>query len=125
MKNQKKLTIFVLNFLIVLSSIIFAPIPISTENPKEQIFENKAFTPKLSKRDLLNATVISDGYGDNWGWNINNSDNSAIVIDDSGNLHVVWADDTPGKWGPGYDFPTNLDKEIMYAKYDEILQLTN
>jgi hypothetical protein len=69
--------------------------------------------PKLSKRDLHNITIISDGYGDDWGWNDKASNYSAIEIDDSGNLHVVWSDGTDhtGKWG--------TDTEIMYAKYSE------
>ncbi len=56
-----------------------------------------------------NATVISDKIG-HIGW-LNNEDSSfsSIAVDNEGNLHVVWQDDTNGKWGN--------DIEILYANY--------
>ncbi len=53
-----------------------------------------------------NATVISDDIN---GWNNGSSYNPLIVATTSGNLHVVWYDDTNGTWG--------TDKEIMYCNY--------
>jgi deoxycytidylate deaminase len=53
-----------------------------------------------------NATVISDGYNGSY-WNGGGSYNSAIAIDSSDKVHVVWADQTDGVWG--------IDSEIMYA----------
>ncbi len=50
-----------------------------------------------------NATCISDIYG----WNDAYSAYQSIAIDDNGNLHVVWTDDTDGEWG--------TDLEIMYT----------
>jgi len=69
-----------------------------------------------------NASVVSDGYGGVWDWNINNSVDAAIAVDDNDNLHVVWEDYSPGVWGPGYDgSDLNLDdKEIMYVKYNAL-----
>ncbi len=53
-----------------------------------------------------NATVISDDYT---GWNVHNSLNPDIAVDNNGNVHVVWYDDTDGEWG--------TDVEIMYVNY--------
>ncbi|NVM01294.1 MAG: hypothetical protein HWN67_03095 [Candidatus Helarchaeota archaeon] len=50
-----------------------------------------------------NATVISDIYG----WNNGGSRYPSVAADDTGNVHVVWHDDTDGEWG--------TDWEIMYA----------
>ena len=55
-----------------------------------------------------NATVISDGYGGTY-WNDGISNNAAIAVDSSNQVHVVWEDFTPGVWG--------TDAEIMYATY--------
>ena len=51
-----------------------------------------------------NATVISD---DGTNWNDGTSEYPDIAVDSSGNIHVVWEDDTVGAWG--------TDVEIMYA----------
>lgn len=56
-----------------------------------------------------NATVISDGFGGIY-WNDDNSKNPSIITDQNGNIHVVWEDDTNGKWG--------MDTEIMYIFTD-------
>ncbi len=56
-----------------------------------------------------NATVISDGYGGVWGWNTGESSDPSIAIDNNGNIHVVWQDETNGQWG--------IDQEIMYVNY--------
>ncbi|MFX0139176.1 MAG: sialidase family protein, partial [Candidatus Hodarchaeota archaeon] len=53
-----------------------------------------------------NATVISDDYT---GWNNDYSYQPEITIDNNGNLHVVWYDNTDGEWG--------TDEEIMYVNY--------
>jgi len=53
-----------------------------------------------------NATVISDGYGGIY-WNDHYSRFPSIVIDNGGNVHVVWEDSTEGPWGDDY--------EIMYT----------
>ncbi len=57
-----------------------------------------------------NITVISDGYGGSY-WNDGHSGNTAIVIDSSNAVHVVWEDKTDGVWG--------IDIEIMYAQYTD------
>ncbi|MFX0082589.1 MAG: hypothetical protein ACFE94_12645 [Candidatus Hodarchaeota archaeon] len=57
----------------------------------------------------LNATVISDGYNNVWGWNTGSCDDPKIEVDNSGNAHAVWGDSSNGSWG--------VDDEIMYAKY--------
>ncbi|MFX1337925.1 MAG: hypothetical protein ACFFDK_04895 [Promethearchaeota archaeon] len=59
-----------------------------------------------------NATVISDGYNDEWGWNTERSIRPDIAVDNFGNIHVVWYDYTPGVWGGG-----SSDTEIMYVNY--------
>ncbi len=56
-----------------------------------------------------NATVISDGYQGEWGWNTSSSYEPSIIVDGSNNIHVVWSDSTPGIWGGG------ADSEIMYV----------
>ena len=65
---------------------------------------------KLSDIDYTNATVISDGFNDIY-WNNEHSYRPAIITDDSGKIHVVWEDITPGVWG--------TDREIMYVSYTE------
>lgn len=81
--------------------------------------ENFPAHPNLAGVTYTNATVISDGYNDIWGWNTNQSAIPAIDVDSAGNLHVVWEDGTPGKWGPGYvdDDEPPTDLEIMYANF--------
>ncbi len=54
------------------------------------------------------AKVISDGYMGEY-WNDGFSIYPDIAIDSSGNIHVVWIDDTDGIWGSDY--------EIMYTSY--------
>ncbi|MFX1392667.1 MAG: hypothetical protein ACFFAH_03750 [Promethearchaeota archaeon] len=72
--------------------------------------------PKIKSSSLpyTNITVISDGYQDVW-WNNMTSEKPDIVVDDSNNLHVVWQDETQGKWGGG-----SSDTEIMYVKYTAV-----
>jgi len=55
-----------------------------------------------------NATVISDGFEGVY-WNDGFSELPSIAIDNGGNVHVVWDDDTAGPWG--------TDNKIMYVKY--------
>ncbi len=57
----------------------------------------------------LNPSVISDGYNNVWGWNTGDCDDPKIAVDNLGNAHAVWGDETNGPWG--------VDDEIMYAKY--------
>ena len=56
-------------------------------------------------------TVISDGYDDIY-WNDGWSSHPQIAIDNSGNIHVVWQDDTDGIWGS--------DLEILYVSYTKV-----
>jgi hypothetical protein len=56
-----------------------------------------------------NVTVISDNQTQ---WNDADSRYPAIAVSNSGNIHVVWEDETSGAWGGG---PT--DFEIMYANF--------
>lgn len=55
------------------------------------------------------AAVISDGYMGDY-WNDDWSGTPDIAIDSSGNIHVVWVDDTDGVWG--------TDAETMYVNYN-------
>ncbi len=69
---------------------------------------DESFTVKTSSSNYANATVISDGFGGIY-WNDGSSFESSIAIDNDGNLHVVWSNNTDGQWG--------IDVEIMYANY--------
>ncbi|KKM18853.1 hypothetical protein LCGC14_1661520 [marine sediment metagenome] len=71
---------------------------------------NDVLNLKFSDVDYTNATVISDGFNDIY-WNNEHSYRPAIITDDSGKIHVVWEDITPGVWG--------TDREIMYVSYTE------
>ena len=57
-----------------------------------------------------NITVISD---DATNWNDGISLEPKIALDNSGNIHVVWRDDTEGEWGTGGN------REIMYVNYTQ------
>ncbi len=65
--------------------------------------DEEIFYANYTNTGWSNATCISDIYG----WNNGSSENPRIDLDNNGNLHVVWNDDTPGEWG--------TDQEIMYA----------
>ncbi len=55
-----------------------------------------------------NATVISDNQT---GWNDGSSNNPSITIDNNtGNVHVVWDDNTAGIWGGGV-----TDTDILHV----------
>jgi hypothetical protein len=56
-----------------------------------------------------NASVISDGYNNIWGWNDKNLDSVKLTTDKTGNVYAVWQDETDGIWGS--------DSEIMFVKY--------
>ncbi|MHA2283632.1 MAG: hypothetical protein ACXAC5_22550 [Promethearchaeota archaeon] len=70
--------------------------------------------------EWLNATVISDGYNNVWGWNTGDSDDPKIVVDKSGNAHAVWGDYSYGSWRS--DNILHDDDEIMYAKYSKLTE---
>ena len=57
-----------------------------------------------------NAIVISDGYNGIY-WNDKLSYSPSIAVDNTGNIHVAWVDETDGIWG--------TDDEIMYVNYTE------
>ncbi|MHA2394264.1 MAG: hypothetical protein ACXAEX_20195 [Promethearchaeota archaeon] len=69
----------------------------------------------VSSGKWLNATVISDGYNDDWGWNTGDCDDPKIEVDNAGNAHAVWGDYSNGTWRS--DNINHDDDEIMYAKY--------
>jgi len=56
-----------------------------------------------------NASVISDG-SDNYYWNDGLSQKPKIAVDNSGNIHVVWDDDSNGFWKD-----TTFENEIFYV----------
>jgi len=62
-----------------------------------------------------NATVISDGYQGSY-WNHNSSSDPHIAIDNSGGIHAVWEEETPGVWGPGIS-GSYEDVEVAYVKF--------
>ncbi|MHA2268014.1 MAG: hypothetical protein ACXAB8_09485 [Promethearchaeota archaeon] len=68
-----------------------------------------------SSSNWLNATVISDGWNNVWGWNTGDCDDPKIAVDNNGNAHAVWGDYSNGPWRS--DNITHDDDEIMYAKY--------
>ncbi|MHA2037620.1 MAG: hypothetical protein ACW972_08155 [Promethearchaeota archaeon] len=102
-KKISKTWLLILPLVIIMSSVLFS-ININNHNG----FTSSHFNIKTSSLDFTNATVISDGIQDII-WNDGMSRNPNIDVDSSGNLHVVWADDTDGSWG--------IDYEIMYANY--------
>jgi len=55
-----------------------------------------------------NITVVSDGYDGTY-WNDGSSYGTAIAVDSSDRVHVVWMDETDGVWG--------TDIEILYANF--------
>jgi len=65
---------------------------------------------KSSAVDFSNATVVSDGFDNNY-WNDGGSSYTAIAVDSSDKVHIVWQDTTNGVWG--------IDTEIMHATYTE------
>ncbi len=89
--------IFTLIFVGSLSKFNSVVIPLSAVN------ENNHST--LNTSSWFNATVISDINN----WNIDESLDPSIAVDNNGNIHVVWEDYTNGEWG--------TDSEIMYANY--------
>ena len=99
-------TCLILSLVITITLVLFSSnIPLFNQS-KELNKEN--VNPKVSDLDFTNATVISDGIQDII-WNDGMSRNPDIALDSSGNIHVVWDDDTDGTWG--------TDTEIMYASY--------
>ncbi|MBD3227465.1 MAG: hypothetical protein GF329_04680 [Candidatus Lokiarchaeota archaeon] len=60
----------------------------------------------LTKGFFSNATIISDGFLGSY-WNDESSSIPEIAIDKNDILHVIWEDQTDGKWGS--------DQEIMYV----------
>lgn len=63
-----------------------------------------------------NATVISDGYNNVY-WNNDRSIQPAITVDNLGNIHVAWTDNTDGVWG--YDW------EVFYVTYSTATDWSN
>ena len=63
-----------------------------------------------SSNKWLNATVISDGYNNQWGWNDGDCDDPKIVVDNSGNAHAIWGDYSNGIW------------RIDNIQYDEVIR---
>lgn len=59
---------------------------------------------------LSNVSVVSDGYESSY-WNDGVSYYPKIAVDFQNELHIVWSDDSSGKWKAG-----SLDDEIMYVK---------
>ena len=55
--------------------------------------------------------MISDGY-QGYYWNDNSSKDPAISTSDNGEIHVIWSDESNGKWKDNSD-----DSEIMYVNY--------
>ncbi|MBY9007634.1 MAG: hypothetical protein KGD63_12865 [Candidatus Lokiarchaeota archaeon] len=74
-------------------------------------FSDKNVNIENSSIEYNDITIISDN-STNYFYGY--SSYPASTIDNEGNIHVVWSDDTIGEWGGG----TNL-QEIMYAKYIE------
>jgi hypothetical protein len=91
-------------------SVSLILIPVNGLSTQDTLSFND-FGLKMSAPNEGNSTVISDGYNGTWGWNDGWSEVPEIAVDGSGNIHVVWVDDTVGYWGGG------VDSEIFYTKY--------
>ncbi|MFX0037043.1 MAG: hypothetical protein ACFE9I_15540 [Candidatus Hermodarchaeota archaeon] len=98
------------SFLLV-SSLILTIIPLNRLNSQDNNGVYKDFDLRMNAQYGENITVLSDGFNGVWGWNDGWSEIPDIAVDGSGNIHVVWVDDTIGYWGGG------IDSEIFYAKY--------
>jgi hypothetical protein len=98
-------------FLLLISSIILVLIPKKGLTSQDSALIYSDFDLRMSSQSRENITVISDGWNNVWGWNDGWSQSPEIAIDGSGNIHVVWGDDTIGYWGGG------MDSEIFYVKY--------
>ncbi|MFX0139004.1 MAG: hypothetical protein ACFFDN_35510 [Candidatus Hodarchaeota archaeon] len=103
-----------LNFvsLLLISSLFLISIPMNRLNSQDFTLINNDFDLRMSTPNGENITVISDGYNGSWGWNDDWSSNPEIAVDGSGNIHVVWVDETVGYWGGG------MDSEIFYTKFN-------
>ncbi|TXT62410.1 MAG: hypothetical protein BAJALOKI1v1_940001 [Promethearchaeota archaeon] len=116
MKKTKIIIIFSLLFsTFFLGGLVI--IQLGAQNRSNVIFYDlNSPNLEISAINYDNITVISDGYDGEW-WNNYSSSYSDIVADSNGNIHVVWQDGTPGKWGVGYNQsdPNKRDEEIMYA----------
>ncbi len=107
MKKKSVITKFLMAQLLLwgVFSLILSSTPVSFQNVTRT---SESLNLKSSAADFSNATVISDGFGDNY-WNDDSSYNPAIAVDSSNTVHVVWQDYTDGPWG--------TDNEILYANY--------
>ena len=75
---------------------------------------NNFSTLKENAIQLTNVVIISD---DETGWNNDWSYGSSISVDNIGNIHIVWWDETNGPWG--------TDMEIMYATSSDGITWSN
>lgn len=103
LRFKKKLFVF-----LIIVQIFFFPMVFKTISN----FSTISFpTFKENKNLILNTnkwsevSIISD---DATGWNDGLSERASIAVDNNGDVHVVWYDDTNGEWGS--------DTEIMYAR---------
>ena len=96
---------------LLISSLILTINPLNGLNFQDNNEVYNDFDLRMNAQYGENITVISDGFNGVWGWNDGWSNNPEIAVDGSGNIHVVWVDDTIGYWGGG------MDSEIFYAKY--------
>ncbi len=85
----------------------------STDGPWESAGETEIMYANYTKAtgQWSNATVISDKWEDGNDWSNDDSDSPAIAVDESGNIYVVYIEDTDfaAKWG--------TDAEIMCVNY--------
>ncbi len=103
--------LLLLGFLLVLMVIPLMDNNINIEsNSSSQTTEREGIIEVKSSPSLIlsNATIVSDGYLGGY-WNNDSSGDPSVAVDGSGNVHVVWEEDTAGEWG--------TDREVMYCNY--------
>ena len=106
MTKKKSLTTY-----FIILQFIFCGLLLAALNPtiaSSSSYNN--YDLKSSAVDFSNATVVSDGFNGTY-WNNGGSSDTAIAVDSSDKVHIVWYDDTDGVWG--------IDREIMYATYTD------
>ncbi|MBN1214237.1 MAG: exo-alpha-sialidase, partial [Candidatus Lokiarchaeota archaeon] len=103
-KKNRKINNFFLLFIILFSGLSAIFLKQSNRNI-DLSFNDKNLN--IDNISFTNITIVSD---DITSWNDKRSYLPAMVVDNSGKIHVVWHDYTKGPWTDD-----DWDEEIMYA----------